>query len=107
MWESRVLGEISKSLWEPLFGFHRDAISTAAFASHDVIAAESGGCCTLAGSAIVAPSAFYAVAFHGRVPHLRFECQRRRRGTNGPGGRRRPEEPGAGESLVFRERSVR
>jgi hypothetical protein len=32
MWESRVLCEISKSLWEPLFGFHRDAISIAVFA---------------------------------------------------------------------------
>ena len=31
MWESRVLCEISKSLWKPLFGFHRDGISTAVF----------------------------------------------------------------------------
>ena len=31
MWESRVLGEISKSLWEPRFGFHRDVISIAVF----------------------------------------------------------------------------
>jgi hypothetical protein len=31
MWESRVLGEISKSLWEPFYGFHRDGISTALF----------------------------------------------------------------------------
>ena len=31
MWESRVLCEISKSLWEPLLDFHRDAISTAVF----------------------------------------------------------------------------
>jgi hypothetical protein len=31
MWESRVLGEISKSLWEPFCGFHRDVISTALF----------------------------------------------------------------------------
>ena len=32
MWESRVLGEISKSLWKPLCGFHRDVISIAVFA---------------------------------------------------------------------------
>jgi len=24
MWESRMLGEISKSLWKPFCGFHRD-----------------------------------------------------------------------------------
>ena len=28
MWESRVLCEISKALWKPLCGFHRDVIST-------------------------------------------------------------------------------
>ena len=31
MWESRVLCEISKSLWKPFRGFHGDAISTAVF----------------------------------------------------------------------------
>ena len=31
MWESRVLGEIPKSLWEPLLGFQRDVISIAVF----------------------------------------------------------------------------
>src|SRR5713226_3982559 len=31
MWESRVLCEISKSLWKPFCGFHRDVISTAVF----------------------------------------------------------------------------
>ena len=31
MWESRVLCEISKSLWKPVCGFHRDDISTAVF----------------------------------------------------------------------------
>jgi hypothetical protein len=31
MWESRVVCEISKSLWEPLLGFHRDGISIAVF----------------------------------------------------------------------------
>ena len=30
MWESRVLGETSKSLWTPVCGVHRDVISTAA-----------------------------------------------------------------------------
>ena len=29
MWESRVLCEISKSLWESFCDFHRNAISTA------------------------------------------------------------------------------
>ena len=28
MWESRVLGEISKSVWKPFCGVHRDAMST-------------------------------------------------------------------------------
>ena len=31
MWESRVLSEISKSLWKPFCGFHRDVISIAVF----------------------------------------------------------------------------
>src|SRR5713101_4224983 len=31
MWESRVLCEISKSLWKPFCGFHRDVISIAVF----------------------------------------------------------------------------
>ena len=31
MWESRVLGEISKSLWKPFCGFYRDVISTGVF----------------------------------------------------------------------------
>ena len=31
MWESRVSCEISKSLWKPFCGFHRDVISTAIF----------------------------------------------------------------------------
>src|SRR5947208_7460245 len=31
MWESRVLCEISKSLWKPFCGFHRDVISIAIF----------------------------------------------------------------------------
>ena len=32
MWESRVVCEISKSLWKPFVGFHRDDISIAVFA---------------------------------------------------------------------------
>ena len=32
MWESRDLGEISKSLWKPFCGFHGDVISIAVFA---------------------------------------------------------------------------
>jgi hypothetical protein len=37
MWESRVLGEISKSLWKPFCGFHRDVISIAVFVVPEVI----------------------------------------------------------------------
>lgn len=36
MWESRVLCEISKSLWKPCCGFHGDAISTAVFAVTEI-----------------------------------------------------------------------
>jgi hypothetical protein len=44
MWESRVLGEISKSLWEPLLGFHRDVISIAVFAvSHHMLETGNSG----------------------------------------------------------------
>ena len=32
MWKSRGLCEISKALWKPFCGFHRDDISTAVFA---------------------------------------------------------------------------
>jgi hypothetical protein len=31
MWESRVLGEISKALWKPFCGFHSAGISIAGF----------------------------------------------------------------------------
>jgi hypothetical protein len=58
MWESRVLGEISKSLWKPSCGFQRDVISIAVFA---VIEADVRGCCTHAGLPIVVPGASYAV----------------------------------------------
>ena len=37
MWESRVLGEISKSVRKPFCGFHGDVISTAVFVSSDVM----------------------------------------------------------------------
>jgi hypothetical protein len=43
MWESRVLGEISKSLWKPFCGFHRDVISIAVFAGAGVIEADAEG----------------------------------------------------------------
>ena len=32
MWKSRVLCEISKSLWKPFYGFQGDGISIAVFA---------------------------------------------------------------------------
>jgi hypothetical protein len=43
MWESRVLGEISKSLWKPFSGFQRDVISIAVFAGAGVIEADAEG----------------------------------------------------------------
>ena len=55
MWESRVLSEISKSLWKPFCGFHRDVISTAVFVVTRRERAEIGGCGTLAGLPIVEP----------------------------------------------------
>ena len=62
MWESRVLCEISKSLWKPFCGFHRDVISTAVIGAAHNRAAERG-CCTLTGLPFVAPGVSYAVAF--------------------------------------------
>ena len=62
MWESRVLGEISKSLWKPFCGFHRDVISIAVF-SVGGDRADKGKACTLAGLLIVVPEAAYAVFF--------------------------------------------
>jgi hypothetical protein len=64
MWESRVLGEISKSLWEPFLGFHRDGISTAVFAAA-VIEHGCEGATPLVGSPIVHPGACYAVGLIG------------------------------------------
>ena len=61
MWESRVLCEISKSLWKPFCGFHRGVISTAVIGAAHNRAAERG-CCALAGLPIVAPGVSYAVA---------------------------------------------
>ena len=37
MWESRVLGEMSTSLWTPFCGVHREAISTVGFPLPNVI----------------------------------------------------------------------
>ena len=62
MWESRVLCEISKSLWEPLLGFHRDGISIAAF----VVARRDRARIQGDGDAVRAParrSSFRAVAY--------------------------------------------
>ena len=48
MWESRVLGEISKARWKPFCGFHRAGISTAvcAIGSNrvDLIESDRVGC---------------------------------------------------------------
>ena len=43
MWESRVLGEISKSLWKPLCGFHRDVISIVVLVVPEVIETDVEG----------------------------------------------------------------
>jgi hypothetical protein len=51
MWESRVLGEISKSLWKPLCGFHWDVISIVVFVVPEVIETDCEGMLTLAGRA--------------------------------------------------------
>jgi hypothetical protein len=61
MWESRVLSEISKSLWKPLCGFHSDVISRVVFEVPEVIETTLRGCSTLAGVPIVVPGASYAV----------------------------------------------
>ena len=104
MWESRVLCEISKSLWEALFAFHRDGISIAVFVVARRLAPNPGGCCALAGLAIVVPGASYAVV--GGRPSHRI-AHRRRFGTNGPGARPRGEDFGGGVDGTGRERSVR
>jgi len=65
MWESRVVCEISKSLWKPFLGFHRDVISTAVW-SVRVSAPGIQGCCTPVGSSIIVPGASYAAVVIGR-----------------------------------------
>ncbi len=109
MWESRALCEISKSLWEALFAFHRDVISTAvfAFAKH-ALELKAGGCWTLAGLPITVPVASDAVVFDRRRSLIAHEPDfRRRRGTKGPGARPRREDRGPDAGGVGRDRSVR
>ena len=71
MWESRVLCEISKSLWKPFCGFHGDAISTAVFAvARDRARGELA--CTDAGSPdvtcpVLAPRLRRFCSPHGRL----------------------------------------
>ena len=103
MWESRVLCEISKFLWEPLFGFHRNVISIAVFVVADA-GHEAGGCCTLAARPIVAPGASYAVVYD-QPSH--WIAHRRRFAIKGPGARARRLDGGVGADGVGRERSVR
>ena len=107
MWESRVLCEISKSLWKPFLGFHRDGISIAVFVVA-VCGAEIQGCWTLAALPIVAPGASYA-AVSEPASHLRVSAadHRRRFGIKGPGARFCRDDFGAGADGVDRERSVR
>ena len=66
MWESCVLCKISKSLWKPFLGFHRDVIATAVWS---VRVNEPGiqGCCAPVGQPIVVPGASYAVVVIGRA----------------------------------------
>ena len=61
MWESRVLCEISKSLWKPLWGFHSDVISTAVSCLSPRPRPEVRGGHTPVGWPIVVPGASYAV----------------------------------------------
>ena len=73
MWESRVVCEISKSLWKPFLGFHRDVISIAVFSFYQ--RPEFRGCCTLVGLPVVVPGASYAVVFDQAsrpIAHWRF-----------------------------------
>ena len=109
MWESRVLCEISKFLWEPLFGFHRNGISTAVFVVDDALRTRSkGGCYTLAGWPIVVSSASYAVVSEPASPPIESAADHGRRlGTKGPGARPRRDDFGIGAAGVGRERSVR
>jgi hypothetical protein len=99
MWESRVLCEISKSLWKPFLGFQRDVISTAVSRSRS-----PRPTCTLAGLSVVVPGASYAVVSdqpNDRIAH------RRRFGSKGPAARPRRDGFGAGPGGDGRERSVR
>ena len=108
MWESRVLCEISKSLWKPLLGFHRDVISIAVFAAPRPRSSSNPG------EAVPLParrSSFLAPPTRPRLSGLPFSIgigsQRRRRGTSGPGRRRRRDESGDGDLIAARDRSVR
>src|SRR5216683_829803 len=91
LWESRVVCEISKSLWEPLFGFHRDGISTAVFAvAPHVLKTGIRGMlypCRLADrrSWRLLRRRFGSV----EVSNRSWVDHRRRFGTKGPGARRR------------------
>ena len=107
MWESRVLCEISKYLWKPFWGFHRDVISIAVFVVA-VCGAEIQGCWTLAARLIVALGVSYAVVSEPASHSIESAGDYRRRfGTNGPGARSRRDDCGAGADGVGRERSVR
>ena len=55
MWESRVLGEISKSVWTPFCGVHRDAISAVGFPLFNVIDPTLPGRHTPVGVPIIVP----------------------------------------------------
>src|SRR5438105_2176112 len=111
MWESRVLCEISKSLWKPFCGFHRDVISTAVFVVFVVADAIETG--------IRGRRYPYPVSDRGSWRLLRRRRSRtvrsdrapaghwRRLVTKGPGARRRPGGDGTGAGGVGRERPVR
>jgi hypothetical protein len=109
MWESRVLGEISKSLWEPFFGFHRDGISTAVFVvSHNRLEAGMRG--MLYPYRLVDRCSWRLLRRRLRsveVSNRSRADHRRRLGIKGPGARRRGAGGGTGAGGAGRERSVR
>jgi hypothetical protein len=112
MWESRVLCEISKSLWEALFAFHRDGISTAVFAfgiRKELPGAHIRGMLYPCRPADRRSWRSYAVVFAmASHPIVTRGDQRRRLGSTGPGVRDRRDARGGGaEGAVGRERSVR
>ena len=86
MWESRVLCEMSKSLWEALFAFHRDDIVIAVFVVARRVQAPRGGSPqpVLRLSLRAPPTVIPELVSYSRARHLATD-HRRRLDTKGPG----------------------